>query len=232
MDRRGPSLERWAPAVTVELSRRHGSSRCHDRSPAAPDPSRPSNPSSGRSSSTATRSSRSPSSCGRGLLPPGATARSTRRSWTSSSAASRIDIVTVAEALERTGRPRGDRRARLPGELSNPTPTAVHADPVRPDRRAQGGPAEPDRGGRARSPASATRTRPRSRRRSTGRRRSCSPSASGASAAGFSPLKTLLHDAYDRLDYLHAHRGEISGVRTGFTGPRHAHDRPPEERPR
>ena len=26
--------------------------------------------------------------------------------------------------------------------------------------------------------------------------------------AGFSPLKSLLHDAYDRLDYLHAHRGE------------------------
>ncbi len=35
-------------------------------------------------------------------------------------------------------------------------------------------------------------------------------------STGFSPLKTLLHDAYDRLDYLHAHRGEISGVRTGF----------------
>ena len=34
--------------------------------------------------------------------------------------------------------------------------------------------------------------------------------------AGFIPLKSLLHDAYDRLDYLHAHRGEISGVRTGF----------------
>ena len=34
---------------------------------------------------------------------------------------------------------------------------------------------------------------------------------------GFSALKALLHDAYDRLDYLHAHRGEISGVRTGFT---------------
>ena len=33
---------------------------------------------------------------------------------------------------------------------------------------------------------------------------------------GFSALKALLHDAYDRLDYLHAHRGEISGVRTGF----------------
>jgi replicative DNA helicase len=34
--------------------------------------------------------------------------------------------------------------------------------------------------------------------------------------AGFSPLKSLLHDAYDRLDYLHTHRGEISGVRTGL----------------
>jgi replicative DNA helicase len=33
---------------------------------------------------------------------------------------------------------------------------------------------------------------------------------------GFAPLNTLLHDAYDRLDYLHQHRGEISGIRTGF----------------
>jgi len=33
---------------------------------------------------------------------------------------------------------------------------------------------------------------------------------------GFAPLKTLLHSAYDRLDYLHQHRGEISGIRTGF----------------
>jgi replicative DNA helicase len=35
-------------------------------------------------------------------------------------------------------------------------------------------------------------------------------------SVGFSVLKDLLHDAYDRLDYLHAHRGEISGIRTGF----------------
>ena len=34
--------------------------------------------------------------------------------------------------------------------------------------------------------------------------------------SGFAPLKTLLHSAYDRLDYLHQHRGEISGIRTGF----------------
>ena len=35
--------------------------------------------------------------------------------------------------------------------------------------------------------------------------------------SGFSPLKTLLHAAYDRLDYLHQHKGEISGIRTGFS---------------
>ena len=34
--------------------------------------------------------------------------------------------------------------------------------------------------------------------------------------SGFSPLKSLLHSAYDRLDYLHQHKGEISGIRTGF----------------
>jgi replicative DNA helicase len=33
---------------------------------------------------------------------------------------------------------------------------------------------------------------------------------------GFSPLRQLLHSAYDRLDYLHQHKGEISGIRTGF----------------
>ncbi|HEX8940373.1 MAG TPA: replicative DNA helicase [Candidatus Limnocylindrales bacterium] len=34
---------------------------------------------------------------------------------------------------------------------------------------------------------------------------------------GFSRLRDLLHEAYDRLDYLHEHRGEISGVASGFT---------------
>jgi replicative DNA helicase len=34
--------------------------------------------------------------------------------------------------------------------------------------------------------------------------------------SGFASLKSLLHTAYDRLDYLHEHRGEISGIRTGF----------------
>jgi replicative DNA helicase len=35
-------------------------------------------------------------------------------------------------------------------------------------------------------------------------------------SSGFSPLRALLHTAYDRLDYLHQHKGEISGIRTGF----------------
>lgn len=36
-------------------------------------------------------------------------------------------------------------------------------------------------------------------------------------ASGFSPLRSLLHSAYDRLDYLHQHKGEVSGIRTGFS---------------
>ena len=60
---------------------------------------------------------------------------------------------------------------------------------------------------------------------------SCSASASGAFDAGFSPLRELLHAAYDRLDYLHAHRGEISGVRTGFADLDALDHGPPEERP-
>ncbi len=35
-------------------------------------------------------------------------------------------------------------------------------------------------------------------------------------SSGFLALRTLLHSAYDRLDYLHQHKGEISGIRTGF----------------
>jgi replicative DNA helicase len=35
-------------------------------------------------------------------------------------------------------------------------------------------------------------------------------------SSGFSSLRSLLHAAYDRLDYLHQHKGEISGIRTGF----------------
>lgn len=33
---------------------------------------------------------------------------------------------------------------------------------------------------------------------------------------GFEELRSLLHAAYDRLDYLHQNRGQVSGIRTGF----------------
>ena len=36
-------------------------------------------------------------------------------------------------------------------------------------------------------------------------------------AGGFTPLGKLLNQAYDRLDYLHQHRGQLMGLRTGFT---------------
>ena len=142
-----------------------------------------------------------------------------------------IDIVTVSEALERSERARGRRRPGLPLE-----PVELHADrrprrPVRPDRRAQGRPPEPDRRGGADRRASATRTRPRSRRRSTGRRRSSSRSARSGSTSGSRSWIRSSTQAYDRLDYLHAHRGEISGVRTGFTDLDALTTGPPEERP-
>jgi replicative DNA helicase len=36
-------------------------------------------------------------------------------------------------------------------------------------------------------------------------------------AGDFLPLRTLLHDYLDRIDYVHQHRGEVAGVPTGFT---------------
>src|SRR3954449_7425288 len=126
-----------------------------------------------------------------------------------------IDIVTVAEALERTGdlEPIGGR-AYL-GTLSNATPTAVHATQYARivERKALLrnliGAAGKIAGIGYEDPAEIAEAIDRA--------------AAGLFAvsqrrvsAGFSPLKTLLHDAYDRLDYLHAHRGEISGIRSGF----------------
>ncbi len=127
-----------------------------------------------------------------------------------------IDIVTVAEVLERT-----DQLEQIGGRsylssLSNQTPTAVHAvqyariverKAVLRNLIAAAGriagigyedPAEVQEAiDRAEGELFAV-----SQRRID---------------AGFSELRELLHAAYDRLDYLHAHRGEISGIRTGFT---------------
>ncbi len=126
-----------------------------------------------------------------------------------------IDIVTVSEALERSGDLESIGGRAYLATLSNQTPTAVHAAQyariverkavLRNLIGAAGkiagiGYEDPAEIGEAIDRAEAELYAVSERRVSV----------------GFSVLRSLLHDAYDRLDYLHAHRGEISGVRTGF----------------
>ena len=126
-----------------------------------------------------------------------------------------IDIVTVAEALERDGDLEAVGGRAYLGTLSNSTPTAVHATQYGRivERKALLrnliGAAGKIAGIGYEDPAEIAEAIDRAEAElfAVSQRRV---------AAGFSPLKTLLHDAYDRLDYLHAHRGEISGIRSGF----------------
>jgi len=126
-----------------------------------------------------------------------------------------IDIVTVAEALERTENLETVGGRAYLGTLSNQTPTAVHAVQYARivERKALLrnliGAAGKIAGIGYEDPAEVQEAIDRAEAElfAVSQRRV---------AAGFSPLRSLLHDAYDRLDYLHAHRGEISGIRTGF----------------
>ncbi len=126
-----------------------------------------------------------------------------------------IDIVTVSEALERSGDLEAIGGRAYLGTLSNSTPTAVHAAQYARivERKAilrnLIGAAGKIAGIGYEEPAEVSEAidRAESELFAVSERRV---------SAGFSVLRSLLHDAYDRLDYLHAHRGEISGVRTGF----------------
>jgi replicative DNA helicase len=126
-----------------------------------------------------------------------------------------IDIVTVSEALERSGDLEAIGGRSYLATLTNQTPTAVHAAQYariverKSLLRNLIGAAGKIAGIGYEDPAEVQEAidRAESELFAVSQRRI---------GAGFSPLKTLLHDAYDRLDYLHAHRGEISGVRTGF----------------
>jgi len=126
-----------------------------------------------------------------------------------------IDIVTVAEVLERSDELEAIGGRAYLSTLSNHTPTAVHAvqyariverkavlrNLIAAAGKIAGiGYEDPAEIQEAIDRAEAELFQVSNRRVS----------------AGFSQLKDLLHEAYDRLDYLHAHRGEISGVRTGF----------------
>lgn len=127
-----------------------------------------------------------------------------------------IDILTVSEELERRGQIEeiGGRAALA--DLCDRTPTAVHAKQYAKivERKAV------LRGlisaaGRIASigyedPADAIEAidRAESELFAISERRTVS---------GFTALETLLSEAYDRLDHLHQNRGQLMGLRTGFT---------------
>src|SRR6187397_201267 len=126
-----------------------------------------------------------------------------------------IDIVTVAESLERREELEAVGGRAYLSSLSNETPTAVHAAQYARivERKAV------LRGliGAAGRIAGIGYEDPADIQEAIHRAEAELFAVSQTRIdAGFSPLKSLLHDAYDRLDYLHAHRGEISGVRSGF----------------
>ena len=205
--------------VTVELSRpsphRPGVVR-RDRPPAAPDPSRPSNP----FSASLLIDRDAVIEVAEFLRPEDFYRQATRRRSTAPilelyERREPVDLVTVSEALER-GRPRGDRRPAYLTQPHQPDPDRRQRRRTTPGSSSARRSCGTSSAAAGRSPASATRIRPMSRRRSTGQSRSCSRSARSGSSAASRRSSRLLHAAYDRLDYLHQHRGEISGIRTGF----------------
>ena len=125
-----------------------------------------------------------------------------------------VDIVTVAEALERSERARGGRRAAYLTSLINQTPTAVNA--VQYARIVERKAVLRNLIGAAGKIAAIGYEDPAEIQEAIDRAEEELFAVSQRVESGFAPLKTLLHDAYDRLDYLHPHKGEISGIRTGF----------------
>src|SRR6188768_1726151 len=126
-----------------------------------------------------------------------------------------IDIVTVAEALERREDLEAIGGRAYLSSLSNETPTAVHAAQYA--RIVERKALLRNLIGAAGKIAGIGYEDPAEVQEAIDRAEAELFAVSQKRVdAGFSPLKTLLHDAYDRLDYLHAHRGEISGIRSGF----------------
>ena len=126
-----------------------------------------------------------------------------------------IDVVTVAEELERAGELESVGGASYLSTLGNDTPTAVHV--------AQYGRIVERKATLRRLISAAGKIAAIGYEDGSDIQESVDRAeaelfavAQKRSTDGFSPLKTLLHDAYDKLDYLHAHRGQISGVPSGF----------------
>jgi replicative DNA helicase len=127
-----------------------------------------------------------------------------------------VDIVTVAETLERREELDAVGGRTYLSSLSNQTPTAVHA--VQYARIVERKAVLRNLIAAAGKIAGIGYEDPAEIQEAIDRAEAELFSVSERRVhAGFSPLRSLLHEAFDRLDYLHSHRGEISGVRTGFT---------------
>ncbi len=127
-----------------------------------------------------------------------------------------VDIVTVAETLERKAELDAVGGRTYLSSLSNQTPTAVHA--VQYARIVERKAVLRNLIGAAGRIASVGYEDPADISEAIDRAETELFAVSERRVhAGFTPLRSLLHEAFDRLDYLHSHRGEISGVRTGFT---------------
>jgi replicative DNA helicase len=127
-----------------------------------------------------------------------------------------IDIVTVAETLERSDQLESIGGRAYLSSLSSSTPTAVHA--VQYARIVERKAVLRNLIGAAGRIAGIGYEDPAEIQEAIDRAEAELFAVSQKRIdSGFHKLDSLLHEAYDRLDYLHAHRGEISGVRTGFT---------------
>jgi replicative DNA helicase len=127
-----------------------------------------------------------------------------------------IDIVTVSETLERSDQLEGIGGRAYLSSLTNSTPTAVHA--VQYARIVERKAVLRNLIGAAGRIAGIGYEDPAEVQEAIDRAEAELFAVSQKRLeSGFARLDSLLHQAYDRLDYLHAHRGEINGVRSGFT---------------
>src|SRR5215210_3506408 len=126
-----------------------------------------------------------------------------------------VDIVTVSEALERSDELEAIGGRAYLSSLTNSTPTAVHA--VQYARIVERKAVLRNLIGAAGRIAGIGYEDSPEIQESIDRAEAELFAVSQKRVdSGFEKLESLLHQAYDRLDYLHAHRGEISGIRTGF----------------
>jgi replicative DNA helicase len=126
-----------------------------------------------------------------------------------------VDLITVAESLERSNDLEQVGGRGYLSQLSNQTPTAVHA--VQYARIVERKAVLRNLIGAAGKIAGIGYEDPAEIQEAIDRAESELFTVSNRRiTTGFSQLKELLHSAYDRLDYLHAHRGELSGISSGF----------------